>query len=301
MTNIANSTHRTVRAARWACLGLTLVAVAILPGLAFGQVGSRVEGQGLVAAKPDEPSSYQSFAAFLQSSGDLKGAVEVLETGRTKAASSAPLLVQLGRVYEAQNRMARAESVTREALVLDPTLVDAHVRMGEIYFRLGWPKSGMESFRTACTLAPEQTLPKVRVIGGLTEQNKVEEAEDACLMFIAEDAENPELWLALGQVFEKQDKLREAFTTYGQVLTLDPDQAEAYARQGRLFCRFGQFEAGREACAKALQLDDNNMVAHAYMGIACSNLGDGENARKHAQIAETGGMNMTVVWKKLEK
>mgnify|MGYP001019769076 FL=1 len=107
------------------------------------------------------------------------------------------------------------------------------------------------------------------------------------------------LWLSLGQVFEKQDKLREAFTTYGQVLSLDPDQAEAYARQGRLFCRFGQYDAGRTACGKALEIDPQNMLAHAYMGIACSNLGDGETARKHAQIAESGGMNMTAVWKKL--
>jgi Tfp pilus assembly protein PilF len=301
MTDISNHPRRAARAVPWVLLALALTGLAGLPGLAVGQVSSRVDGQALIAAKPDEPSSYQSFATFLEATGDLKGAVEVLESGRSKAAGSAPLLVQLGRVYEAQDRMARAEAVTREALMIDSTLVDAHVRMGEIYFRLGWPKSGMESFRTACGLAPEQTLPKVRVVGGLIEQNKVQEAEDACLMFIADDADNPELWLALGQVFEKQDKLREAFTTYGQVLSLDPDQAEAYARQGRLFCRFGQFEAGRQACAKALQLDDNNMIAHAYMGIACSNLGDGDNARKHAQIAETGGMNMTVVWKKLEK
>ncbi len=289
-----------IRARSLRLLLLTLGLLALCASAAAAEgIQSRVAGQALIAENPDEPLSYLAYAEFLQENGDLKGAEEVLEVGRNKAVASAPLLVELGRIYEAQNRLARAESVTREALVLDAELVEAHVRMGEIYFRLGWPKSAMESFHTAQALAPEMTLPKVRIVGGLVEQNKVGEAEDECLKFIATDAENPDLWLALGQVFEKQDKLREAFTTYGQVLTLDPNESEAYARQGRLFCRFGQYDAGRMACEKALALDETNILAHAYMGIACSNLGDSEIARKHAQIAESGGMNMTAVWKKL--
>lgn len=280
---------------------LILVTVTVIASMATASgITSRVDGKALIAEKPDQAASYLEFATFLRTRGDLKGAEDVLELGRNKGEPSAELLVALGEIYEAQNRLARAESVTREALVLDAKSVMAHVRMGEIYFRLGWPKSGMESFRLACSLDPDLTLPKVRVIGGLVDQNKVTEAEDECLKFISSDAENADLWLALGQVFEKQDKLREAFTTYGQVLTLNPEESEAYARQGRLFCRFGQYDAGRTACAMSLELDEDNMLAHAYMGIACSNLGDGENARKHAQIAEAGGMNMTAVWKKLQ-
>lgn len=296
---ISSRSRRTVR------LGFLPGLVLLLAGLTASFAGaaeitSRVDGQVQIAEDPANPDSYLAYADFLRNSGDLKEAEEVLEIGRNKATPSPSLLVALGEVYEAQNRLARAESVTREALALDPEYVDAHVRMGEIYFRLGWPKSGMESFRTACTLAPELTLPKVRIVGGLVEQNKVAEAEEECLKFISETDDNADLWLALGQVFEKQDKLREAFTTYGQVLTMDPDASEAYARQGRLFCRFGQYDAGKVACAKALDLDKNNMLAHAYMGIACSNLGDSENARKHAQIAEAGGMNMSAVWKKIQ-
>jgi len=278
---------------------ILMMTAVVVSAAGAAAVSSRVDGKALIAEKPGEPSSYLTFAEFLRKRGDLKGAEEVLELGRIKATASAELLVELGSIYEAQDRLARAESVTREALVLNPKLVSAHVRMGEIYFRLGWPKSGMESFWLASELAPDLTLPKVRIIGGLIDQKKVSEAEEACLRFLAEDSGNVDLWLALGQVFEKQDKLREAFTTYGQVLTLDPKRSEAYARQGRLFCRFGQYSAGMTACTRALELDEHNILAHAYMGIACSNLGDGENARKHAQIAEAGGMNMTAVWKKL--
>lgn len=282
----------------WLALSVMLLSAT---GAVAAVVTSRVAGQALLAEDPENPDNYIAFGDFLAMSGDLKGAAAVLETGRNKAHASAELLIALGRVYESQNLLARAESVTRDALALEPESWQANVRMGEIYMRMGWFKSGLESFRAANAAAPSETLPKVRIVGGLADQNRFAEAEDACLQFISSDADNPDLWLALGKVFEKQDKLREAFTTYGQVLTLDPARAEAYARQGRLFCRFGQYDSGRSACAKALELDENNMLAHAYMGIACSNLGDGENARKHAQIAESGGMNMVSVWKKLNQ
>ena len=69
------------------------------------------------------------------------------------------------------------------------------------------------------------------------------------------------------------EKLREAFTTYGQVMTLDPDNDEASARQGRLFCQFGQFTSAEAACRQSLKIDPDNSLAHAYLGIALSYLG----------------------------
>ncbi len=279
-------------------LGL-LLSVLLAPASFANTVASRVAGQALIAEYPQDPLAYIAYADYLQNESDWDQAAQVLEMGRNKAVSSAELMVALGTVYEEQNHLGKAEAVTRAALSIDPKSVSGHIRMGEIYFQLGWPKSGMESFQTAHDLAPALALPKVRLVGGLVEQNKLSAAEDECLKFISSDVENADLWLALGQVFESQNKLREAFTTYGQVLTLGGEKAEAYARQGRLFCRFGQYDAGKTSCAQALALDDQNLLAHAYMGIACSHLGESEAARKHARIAEAGGMKMNAVWDKL--
>ena len=122
-----------------------------------------------------------------------------------------------------------------------------------------------------------------------------------CLRFIAADPEHVDLWLALGGVFEKQGKHREAFTTYGQALTLDPGSATAWARQGKLFCEFGQFDPAAQSCRQALALEPENPLAHAYLGIALSRLGKGDEARAHAEIAEAAGLNMTAVWKALDR
>ncbi len=290
-------------------IGSTRLAVLVLMGLAIlpypadaaGEISSKVEGRSVIAANPKDPAAYINFSRFLVKTGELEKAQEVLEVGRNKANRSSNLLVELALVYEARNQMSKAEAAARDAVAFDPDNTAAQIRLGEIHFRMGSKKAGVVCYRRAQKLSPLEAVPRVRLVNGLMDIGETAEAEDLCLQFISTDPDNPDLWLALGRSFEKQGKNREAFTTYGQVLSIDPLEAEAYARQGRLFCRFGQFEAAEHACRKALTLDKDNLVAHAYLGIACSYLDNGKDARKHARIAEAGGMNMSAVWDKLGK
>jgi len=262
-------------------------------------VRSRVAGEALISEKPLEPSSYEIYAEFLYGNKAYKEAAAVLERGRVKALPSAQLLVALGRAYSAQQQYGKAEAATREALVLEPENVRAHMLMGNLYFELGWPKSGLESYQQAVALAPEDPAPKVRLVAGYLEAGQLTLAEETCVQFVSSYPEDPDLWLSLGQVFEKQSKHRQAFTTYGQVLSIDEKNSTALARQGRLFCECGQFTSAEAACRRALEIDPDSNLAHAYLGIALSYLGNNEEARKHAQIAESGGLNMMAVWKKI--
>ena len=276
-----------------------LALLILCPAGSSAAVTSSVEGQALIAADPESPAGYMALGEFYLKNYDLEKAADTLITGDNKAVPSADLLVLLSRVYEAQELMARAESVTQKALVIDENSVAAHLRMGEIYFRMGWPKSGLDSFREAVALAPDETGPKVKFVGGLLEAGQVAAAEQQCLEYVSVDGDNVDLWLSLGQIFEKQEKRQAAFTTYGQILVLDPKNSMAYARQGRLFCQFSQFDAAETACRRALEIDEDNALAHAYLGIACSYLGRNNEARKHAAIAEKAGLNMLSVWKKI--
>lgn len=282
---------------RFRCLILIPVLLLFGSAVQAAPVHSMVEGEQRISEFPEEALYYIQYADFLMSKGNYKGAAKILQKGKAKVTPSADLLVKLGEAYEGQGLMARAQSVTREALRIDSAHVPAHVRMGEIHFRMGWNESGLNSFRDAVQLDPNADLPKVRLVGGLCEDEQLVAAEDKCLEFISTNAQSPDLWLSLGQVFEKQEKRRAAFTTYGQVLTIDPQNSQAYARQGRLFCEFGQFESAESACRRALELEPSSALGHAYLGIACAKLGQNDEARIHAEAAEDAGMNMVSVWK----
>jgi tetratricopeptide (TPR) repeat protein len=290
--------HRTFFRIR--SLVLTPILLLVAASAFAGPVKSRESGEALLAAKPAEASSYLQYAEYLMDVGAYKDAAIVLENGCKLAPASADLLVRLGEIYSARGLDAHAESVTREALKVDPEHVVAHLRMGEIYFRQGWNKSGLTSFRQAVELAPDDQEPKVQLVIGLCEDKQFAAAENQCLEFISSHSQSPDLWLSLGEVFEKQNKQQQAFTTYGQVLTIDPENSQAYARQGRLFCQFGQFHSAVSVCQRALELEPDNALGHAYLGIACAKLGRNDEARRHAEIAENGGLNMVSVWKIIE-
>lgn len=283
-----------------ACAVAAWLGAASCPAVADqAPVSSRAAGEALVAAEPGLALNYLAYAAWLEAAGDLPEAAAVLEAGCHRASAPEALLLELARLHRSLGRLARAEAVAREALVLMPEAPAAHMALGDVYLDLGWPESALESYTEAARLAPVDPAPRTRIVAALLAAGTAAAAEEACLRHLAELPDSPDLWLSLGSVFEKQEKLREAFRTYGQVLALAPGSAEALARQGRLFCRFGQFSAAADACRRALQLDGDNLVAHAYLGIACSQLGDGDNARHHARIAEAGGLDMSAVWNKL--
>jgi len=281
---------------------LTCWALASLAAAATeSPVQSQAMGEAAIAASPESPKPYLDYAEFLATAGDESGATVILERGRLAADTSVELLVALGKAYQREQSWSRAETAVREALVIDDSHAGAHVLLGEIYFALDWPQSGLDCYRRAITADPAAVLPRVRLVGGLLDVGEVGEAEDRCLQFIGEDPDAAELWLALGRVFEKQGKHREAFTTYGQVLTIDPANGQAFARQGKLFCEFGQYDSAEVACRRALELEPDQSLAHAYLGIALSYQGKNDEARDHARIAEAAGLDMGSVWRRLDR
>ena len=282
-------------------LGSLLVLALVTAGAHGADVRSRAEGDALITTQSDNPGAYMTYATYLTDLGKVVSAIEVLEQGRDRAEPSAELLVALGELYIDRQKWAKAEAAAGNALVLDENNYRAQVVVGEAYFALGWHRSGLEAFRSAVAMDPRATLPKVRLVGGLLEDGQHVQAEDQCLRFVSDDPDNAELWMSLARVFERQGKHREAFTTYGQALALEPEMARAYARQGKLFCEFGQYQAAEQSCRRALVLDEDDPLAHAYLGIALSHLGNADEARLHAEIAEASGLNMTSVWRKIDK
>ncbi len=279
---------------------LLLIPVLLLATTALAlEVNSQVEGQGLIAENPLDPQAYILFSNFMQDQGNFKGAQKILETGRAKAHPSADLLVELCKVLEAQDRTSQAEAMALAALDVDPNHSEANICLGEIYFKMGWQNSALDAFERALVLDPNGTRPKVKLLGGFMAGGLLQQAEDRCHEFLASESDNVDLWLSLGLILEKMEKRKAAFATYGQVLTIDSKNSIAYSRQGRLFCEFGQFSAAETSCVRALDLDPENFLAHAYLGIACSYLGEKDRALIHAEKAEKAGMNMTVVWKKI--
>ncbi|MFH1844554.1 MAG: tetratricopeptide repeat protein [bacterium] len=188
-----------------------------------------------------------------------------------------------------------AVSLVNACEYLDPA-TDALVALGNLRLQQHRYDESTRFFQQALNDDDSDIEAQRGLVCSLLGENQAHDAETACRDFLARNPDRPELWLALGEVLEKQEKLTEAFGSYGQALGLDPQYTAALSRRGRLYCRFQQYDAAAVECRNALALDPDDSLAHAYLAIACANLGQKDEARQHAQTAEAAGMRMESVW-----
>jgi predicted Zn-dependent protease len=228
---------------------------------------STVEGESLIAANPDDPMSYVTAAGYARDRGDLESAVEILERGRGRLAPSGDLLVTLG----------------------------------ELYWQMNWPGDAIAAFRDAAKAVPDTPETCARLARAFAVAGEAVQGERICREYLARWSDQPLLYVALGENLEKLNDYPGAFAAYGRALELDENHAIAHSRRGRLFCLMGQYEAAAAACQKSLATDPDDALAHAYLSIACSELGRFWEAQIHAAAAEEAGMNMSAVWERIGK
>lgn len=258
-----------------------------------------VEGRALIASHPEDATGYVQVGLAALRSGDTAAAAKVLTEGRAKASPSAQLLVLLGAAWLGQRRVADAEEATQAALALNPAIAGGQLQLGAIFAYIGWPENALDCFEKALAQSPGDSAAQCALVYGLIGAGRAAQGEQECRRFLGPAMGDAGLLVALGEALEAQEALKDAFNAYGRALVVDPRSADAHARRGRLFCRFGQFDAAATECRAALAIDPSAALAHAYLGIAYAEQGQTEAAREHVLQAEAGGMRMDSVWGKL--
>jgi tetratricopeptide (TPR) repeat protein len=288
-------------------------------------------GEELIAADPTDPRGYMQAALEAYRGGDEARARDHLERGRERALPSAELLVALAALHVSQEKLHEAEDAALAALEIQPRFALAYVQLAAVYGKAGlyetaiahceqaidcdgrcvpaWLHLGaahsaaanhrqaVEAYRSALTLAPSDPTAQCNLVHNLIALGKPGEAEACCQKWLNAGADYADLHVALGEALEAQQKWQPAFAAYGRAVELRPDCGPAHSRRGRLFCRFQQYEAAVQECRTALEVDPDDAVAHAFLGVAYAHLGNKEEAEIHALRAEVLGMQMNPVWK----
>lgn len=141
----------------------------------------------------------------------------------------ARLRLELASGYFEQGQTTVALDELKQALLIDPTLAEAHNLRGLVYMRLEDPRLAEESFRRASTLAPR----------------------------------DPDIAHNFGWLLCSQARYAEAKPYFALALSVPTylDKAKTWMAQGLCELRAGAREEGERSLARAYELDPGNPIA----------------------------------------
>jgi tetratricopeptide (TPR) repeat protein len=213
------------------------------------------------AAKKDKnfwPAHYQSGALLIEKYNRGDG-LPALEKALTINANAAQVYVAKGQAslqkFEAQD----AEQFAKQALKINPHLVEALQLRADIYWMAGSMTKALAELESARKINPrdEATLGRI----------------GACLMFEHKDAEFKKLvaevssfdskpgtfYYVLGERLEERRHYEDAEKYYKQSIELHPMMPWAQTSLGMLYMRMGREEEGRKILTAAFEADEFNV------------------------------------------
>lgn len=180
---------------------------------------------------------------------------------------------------------ARAATLLREAIELDPTLADAYEALGVILSRQEQYDEAIALMKRLEALDPDSIMAHANLSVFYMQQGNKELAEEekakAMSIRMAQVAKE----VAAKQKEEKDAKVRREETEhrmgmFRQVLEIDPDDLLANHGMGSSFVELGDFASAIPFLQKALQIKPTHTVAFLALGKAYEGTGDLAMAQK---------------------
>ncbi|NWB46006.1 tetratricopeptide repeat-containing sulfotransferase family protein [Pseudomonas gingeri] len=188
--------------------------------------------QRILAQWPQQPDALHLLGLIAHAFGRLELAVSYLRQACQTLSVPAIYFSNLAEMCRQQGLLVEAEQAARQAVALDPTLVDAWSNLGIILQESGKLDDSLECLQRVVTLRPQ-----------------------------AAQAHNN-----LANTYRRLDRQERAEWHYKQALSLDPNYAEACSNLSFLLSSQGHFDEAVAAGRRAVEL--NPRLVDGYLNIA---------------------------------
>jgi tetratricopeptide (TPR) repeat protein len=218
-----------------------------------------------IAARPDDHHIYEAFAVFLQSLGDLPGAIRVWhKVGELLPHDFLPWF-EIGSLLAKQGSHSEGQAYLRKALALRPGLIEGWSELGQSLGASGQFPPALEAFQRACQLRPTDPVLwafRAKVLGSLERRT---EAIDCYRKAVELNPSYAEAHAALGDQYSMAGKTTEAISEYEAAIRAKPDYAIAHLNLGLMFVRQGRWDEAVTEFRQTLALEPGNPVAQDYL------------------------------------
>lgn len=176
---------------------------------------------------PKEPRTHLAAASIQEAQGNLADAENEFRKAHELDPDSAEALEGLVRVYSRGKRWPEAEAALRESLKGKPANADARVQLGRVLLAQGRTEEGVAELEAAVQGSTDPAAER-ELAALYLEAKQYEPAAQHYRNLVARDPKNAELRHALGIVFTRQSKFREAEEQLVAAVNANPNLKEAY-------------------------------------------------------------------------
>ncbi len=142
--------------------------------------------------------------------------------------------INLGWSYFLKGENERAVAEYKKALALDPKNYAANYDMGQAYMSLKQYDKAITSLKEAISVVPNTFPPHLNLAISYYKTNHFDEALKELELSYKYNPGNPETFYWRGMVYEKQNRLEDAYNAYGDAISFSPKYKEAQDAYARL-------------------------------------------------------------------
>jgi tetratricopeptide (TPR) repeat protein len=164
----------------------------------------------------------------------------------------------MGKAFYGQEKIDSAKIYFDKGLEINPNSSLNIVGNGSILFDTGNEAEAKAKFEQAVTLTQAKDYQTLLDIGkAYTELGKKNYNEALNYFTRAKNLniKNPEVFVAIGDVYMQQVNGTEAIKFYNEALKLNPNYVNAYVRTGKLYTRALNYQEAKSAFEKAITID----------------------------------------------
>lgn len=162
-----------------------------------------------------------------------------------------------------------AEVQLKEAILQDPSLREARLYLGHIYYHQGRKREALKEYRKAERLGLTDQVSIFNLACEYKESGRYEEAIELFKKAINTKGLNKEnllkARLALGWLYYNQKAFKKSINQYNEALKLEGSSVKAHYWLGRAYKASGDRETARQEWQEVLKIDPHNKDAKAQL------------------------------------
>jgi tetratricopeptide (TPR) repeat protein len=173
--------------------------------------------------------------------------------------NSGLLFYAVGNTYLANKQPSDALKAYQKSLQLSPKMGMVYKKLGDTFRILDKEKDAITAYKNAVQFGYNNVETKFGLALTLLQTKETDEAI-AQLLEVEKEKPTAEVYLALGEAYEKTKRDVSAIENYQKAIQASPNSAVAYFKLGDVYYSQREYTKAKETYEKAVQLDPDGKV-----------------------------------------